>query len=137
MKIAVFYNLPFSGAKRTVLEHVRGLQKLGHAIDVYTIDAGNDIFDPGDLADNEYRYDYRKKIINTPFLKKITNDLSDFFILKILHRNIAKDIDSRGYDIVLVHTDKLTQAPFLLQFLRTKNVYFCLEPLKIAYEYGL
>lgn len=137
MKIAVFYNLPFSGAKRTVLEHVKGLRALGHIVDVYTINGEHDIFDPGSIANNEYRYKYQQKIVNIPFLKCVVRDLSDFILLKALHRKIAQDIDSRGYDIALIHTDKFTQAPFILHFLKTKNVYFCLEPLKIAYEYGL
>ncbi len=137
MKIAIFYNLPFSGAKRAVFEHTKGLKKLGHTVDVYTLDSEHDIFDPGSVADNEYRYGYKQKIINLPFLKKITNDLSDFYLLKSVHRKIARDIDSMKYDIALVHTDSYTQAPFLPRFLKAKNVYFCLEPLKIAYEYGL
>lgn len=137
MKIAIFYNLPFSGAKRTVFEHVKGLKALGHTVDVYTSDMEYDIFDPGKIANNEYRYEYRQKIVNIPFLERIIKDLSDFILLKSIHKKIAQDIDSKKYDIVLVHTDKLTQAPFILRFLKTKNVYFCLEPLKIVYEYGL
>ena len=137
MRIAVFYNLPFSGAKRTVQEHVKGLKALGHSVDVYTLDMEYDIFDPGKIANNEYKYEYRQKIVNIPFLGRIVKDLSDFILLKSLHKKIAQDIDSKGYDIVLVHIDKITQAPFVLRFLKTKNVYFCLEPLKIVYEYGL
>ena len=137
MRIAVFYNLTFSGAKRTVLEHVRGLKDLGHKVDVYTLDNEHDIFDPGKIADNEYRYKYRRRTINVLFSKRILSDLSDFNLLKSFHRKIAEDIDSRGYDIALIHTDYLTQAPFVLRFLNTKNVYFCLEPLKMVYEYGL
>jgi glycosyltransferase involved in cell wall biosynthesis len=137
MKIAVFYNLVFSGAKRTVFEHVKGLKSLGHTVDVYTLDEGSDIFTPGLISDNEYRYKYRQNATNIPFLKRITEDLSDFINLKAIHRKIAKDIDSRGYNIALIHTDKITQAPFVLRFLKTKNVYFCLEPLKMVYEYGL
>lgn len=137
MKIAVFYNLGFSGAKRTVFEHVKGLQALGNTVDVYTIDSEHDIFDPGSVAHKEYRYEYIQRSINFPFLKHVTQDLSDFYVLKSLHKKIAREIDSKHYDIALVHTDRLTQAPFILRFLKTKNVYFCLEPLKIAYEYGL
>jgi len=37
----------------------------------------------------------------------------------------------------LIHTDQFTQAPFILRHLKTKSVYFCLEPLKIGYEYSL
>ena len=72
MKIAVFYNLPFSGAKRTVFEHVKGLKKLGHTIDVYTLDNDHDLFDPGKAANNELRYVYSQKVINFPFLKKLS-----------------------------------------------------------------
>ena len=32
MKIAVFYNIDFSGAKRVVKEHVKGLKQHGHAV---------------------------------------------------------------------------------------------------------
>ena len=137
MRIAVFYNLSFSGAKRTVLEHVKGLKALGHIVDVYTLSAEYDIFDPGKIANNEYRYEYRQKIVNIPFLERIVKDLSDFILLKSIHKKIAQDIDSKEYDIAFIHTDKLTQAPFILRFLKTKNVYFCLEPLKVVYEYGL
>ncbi len=137
MKIAVFYNLYFSGAKRTVLEHVKGLKALGHTVDVYTTDKSDDIFNPGSIADNQYVYEYKQFIIDSPFLKHLTNDLSDFNLLKSIHREIAQDIDNKEYDIALIHTDKHTQAPFVLRFLKTKNVYFCLEPLKMVYEYGL
>ncbi len=137
MKIAVFYNLGFSGAKRTVFEHVKGLKALGHTIDVYTLDTNTDIFHPGTIADAQKVYSYIQKTVPLPFGQKISKDLSDFHLLKNIHKEIAHDIDQGHYDIALVHTDKLTQAPFLLRFLKTKHVYFCLEPLKIGYEYGL
>lgn len=137
MKIAVFYNLTFSGAKRTVLEHVKGLKVLGHAVDVYTLDTEHDIFDPGTVADNEYRYEYKQIVVNVPFLKRVMRDLGDFNRLKSVHQKIAQDIDDKKYDIALIHTDRLTQAPYVLRFLKTKNVYLCLEPLKMVYEYGL
>lgn len=137
MKIAVFYNLTFSGAKRTVQEHVKGLKELGHTVDVYTIDSESDIFNPGSVANNEYKYKYQQKTFDVPFLGRLVRDLSDFILLENIHKKIARDIDKGGYNIVLVHTDRITQSPFILRFLRTKNVYFCLEPLKMVYEYGL
>lgn len=137
MRIAVFYNLPFSGAKRTVFEHVRGLKSRGHVVDVYTLEEERDFLDPGRIANNEYRYTYNPLIFNVPLLRHPSQDLSDFYILKRVHKKIAEDIDVRRYDSVLIHTDRLTQAPFILRFLKTQNVYFCLEPLKMAYEYGL
>lgn len=137
MKIAVFYNLTFSGAKRTVLEHVKGLRLLGHIVDVYTLDKEHDIFDPGNAASREYRYEYRQKILKIPFLERVTRDFSDLNLLKPTHKKIAQDIDDKKYDIVLAHSDRFTQAPFVLRYLKAKSVYFCLEPLKMVYEYSL
>jgi glycosyltransferase involved in cell wall biosynthesis len=138
MKIAVFYYIKFSGAKRVVQEHVKGLKALGHSIDLYTTDDALDIFDPGKFADNKYLYSFNPMTFDVPVLKRIKADFIDTFLgLKLLHKKIAKDIDSKKYDIVLVHTDINTQAPFLLRFLKTNNVYYCLEPLRNAYEYSL
>lgn len=137
MKIAVYYNLAYGGAKRAVREHVAGLMKLGHKLDVYTHDNQHDMFSPGSIATNEYLYEYRSYKIRIPIISRIVSDLQEFVLLKNLHKKIAQDIDSRGYDIVLVHTDTYTQSPFVLRFLKTKNVYYCLEPLRMVYEYSL
>jgi glycosyltransferase involved in cell wall biosynthesis len=137
MKIAVFYNLAFGGAKRTVQEHVKGLTSLGNTVDVYTIDESHDIFDPGLFCDCEHRYSYKPSIISLPFIKRLSHDMCTFYLLPQLHKQIAADIDCQKYDIVLVHTDTYTQSPFILRYLKTKNVYFCLEPLRMVYEYGL
>ncbi|MDO8660117.1 MAG: glycosyltransferase family 4 protein [Candidatus Parcubacteria bacterium] len=137
MKIAVYYNLTYGGAKRTVQAQVKGLKNLQHYVDVYTQDKNRDEFSPGIFADKEYTYEYFPRKIRLPIISRVLEDLQVFFQLKNLHKKIAEDIDSRGYDIVIVHTDTLTQAPFILRFLKTRNVYFCLEPLRIAYEYSL
>ncbi|MEK7502575.1 MAG: glycosyltransferase family 4 protein [Patescibacteria group bacterium] len=137
MKIALFYNLPFSGAKRVVYEHVKGLIALGNQVDVYTTDKENDILRPGSVSNHEYVYSYKNYTFNLPFIKRISKDLNTFVQLPILHKKIAIDIDRKSYDIVLVHTDIMTQAPFLLKYLKTKNAYFCLEPLRMVHEYSL
>ena len=138
MKIAVFYYINFSGAKRVVFEHVNGLVALGNQVDVYTTDSSIDIFDPSTKANNKYQYDYSSKKLGIPLLARFKSDFIDtFYNLRNIHKKIARDIDKRNYDVVLVHTDINTQAPFLLKFLKTKNVYFCLEPLRNAYEYSL
>src|SRR3990172_5333975 len=138
MRIAIFYYIKFSGAKRVVQEHAKGLVTLGNIVDIYTTDNSNDIFDPSIYPTNKFLYEYKPVDTNLPIIKRIKKDFFDnFFALRYLHKQIAKDIDKRNYDIVLVHTDINTQAPFLLRYLKTKNVYFCLEPLRNAYEYSL
>jgi len=135
MKIAVFYNLSFGGAKRVVFEHIKGLKTKGHIVDLYTINFENDIFDPSIFCKNIYNY--KINLTSTfPFISRFVNDYRNFFTLKNLHKKIATEIDARNYDIILVHPDKLTQAPFLLRFLKTTCVYYCQEPLRIVYEYA-
>jgi len=136
MKIALYYNLNFGGAKRVVLEHAKGLQKKGHTIDLYTLNAENDIFDPSPYCEHVYNYTINLDS-SLPFIKRFINDYHNFISLKKLHQKIAQDIDSRKYDIVLVHPDKFTQAPYILRFVKTKSVYYCQEPLRIVYEYSM
>lgn len=138
MNIAIFYYTKFSGAKRVVMEHVKGLTELGNIVDIYTTDNSKDIFDPSIYADKVYFYKYDLNRIKIPVIGRVKSDYWDTFLkLRFIHKKIAKDIDNKKYDIVLVHTDINTQAPFLLKYLKTKNVYFCLEPLRNAYEYSL
>lgn len=137
MNIAVYYNLNYGGAKRSVQEHVKGLSRLGHNVDVYTTDDEKDDLSPGLYARKEFNYKFNILKISIPIISRIAKDFSVFIILKNLHEKIASDIDERKYDIVLVHTDFYTQSPFILRFLKTKNAYYILEPLRIASEYAL
>lgn len=136
MKIAIFYNLNFGGAKRVVMDHAKNLKLNGHEIDLYTTNLEKDAFDPSPYCQNVYNYSFNYNS-QLPFLKRAISDYKNFFSLKKLHQQIAAKIDSRKYDIVLVHPDKFTQAPFILRFLKTPSAYYCQEPLRIAYEYSL
>lgn len=136
MKIAVFYNLNFGGAKRVVLEHVKGLRSKGHIVDVYSINPQEDVFSPEKLANKSYEYIFSEEK-NLPFsLGRFYLDYRNFFTLKALHKKISLEIESKKYDVVLVHPDKLTQSPFILRFLKTPSIYYCQEPLRIGYEYS-
>jgi len=137
MKIAVFYNVAFGGAKRAVQEQVKGLKNLNHFVDVYTYDKEIDSFSPESYADNVYYYDFCPKTVQLPLISRLLIDLQVFYSLKYLNKKIAKDIDDKKYDIVLAHTDMYTQSPYVLRFLKTNNVYYCLEPLRMVYEYAL
>jgi len=137
MRIALFYNLHFGGAKRAAYEQVKRLVERGHTVDVYTTDPYQDIFDLKSSSSSFNYYRYETHNGNIPFLSRFIKDLEVFIKYKNLHKVIAKDIDSRNYDIVICHPDVITQAPYLTRYLQTKNAYYCQEPLRIAYEYIL
>jgi glycosyltransferase involved in cell wall biosynthesis len=137
MKIAVYYNFDYGGAKRVVKEQVRGLVKLGHQVDVYTIDNKEDDLNPSRFSTNSYKYHFKPLQISVPFIGRIISDLSIFILLRNTHKKIAHDIDNRKYDVVLTHADFYTQAPYVNKFLRTKTAYYIMEPLRIAHEHAL
>ncbi len=137
MRIAVFYNLNFGGAKRAAYEHVKRLRERGHLVDVYTTDLETDAFDFSKVSSNQFIYSYHQIEGKIPFLSRFLNDFKTFYFLNRLHKKIAEEIDNKKYDLVLAHPDKITQSPFLLRHLKTKSVYYCQEPLRIAYEYVL
>jgi glycosyltransferase involved in cell wall biosynthesis len=111
---------------------------MGNSVDVYTTDAAKDIFDPLVAANNGFVYKFAPSSLNLPILGRLKSDFIDTFcLLKNVHKKIARDIDAKGYDVVLVNIDTHTQAPFILRYLKTKSVYYCLEPLRNAYEYSL
>lgn len=137
MKIAYFHYLNFGGAKRAAFEQAKFLIAQGHTVDFYTINNQSDIFDLAKIVHQTYNYSLQKFLFTFPFFTRFIQDFQTFFILPTLHKKIAQDIDSRKYDIVIVHPDKATQAPFLLQYVKTPTVYYCQEPLRIVYEYSL
>lgn len=136
MKIAVFHNLNFGGAKRVVFEQVKSLSR-NHTVDVYKTNLEDDIFDPVTYAKNLYRYEIPFIFPAQPVLDRLEYDIRTIFSLQKKHAQIASEIDAKNYDFVLVHPDKFTQAPFLTRYLNTRSVYYCQEPLRIAYEYSL
>ena len=125
MKIAVFYNLPAGGARRAAEEQIKRLRKK-HKIDLYKLP-------PRYLSNLEGAPPLRQ----CKKLRRLKVDFFKFWILKKIHQKLAKKIDQKGYDVVLVHPSRFTQAPYLLRYLKTPTVYFCQEPLRIGYEYSL
>lgn len=108
MKIALFHNLSIGGALRVVEAQARYLETK-HKVKIFRL---ND-----NLQGNR--------------LKK---DFNNFVSLAKKHKLLAQKIDDQNFDVVLAHPDKLTQASFLLRYLKTPSVYFCQELLRIAYE---
>jgi len=136
MNIAVFHNLPDGGAKVALYEQLKRLREQ-HTPDLYTLVADEGEFDLKPLCRKVFVYPYETVKQKASGWTRVSGDLRSFSTLKRLHREIAADIDAAGYDAVFVHQDRLTQAPYLLRFLKTPSLYYCHEPLRMVYEYGL
>jgi glycosyltransferase involved in cell wall biosynthesis len=135
MKLAFFYNVAAGGALRVVEQQVAYLSKK-HTVDIYTFTntQNQKDIDPLEHASHVFDYSFSLEPHSAFLPKRLGKDIQNFFTLKKVHKNIAKDIDKKGYDAVVVHPDMYTQAPFLLQFLQTPSVYYCHEWLRIVYE---
>jgi glycosyltransferase involved in cell wall biosynthesis len=127
MKIALFYNLPAGGAKRTVYEQVKYLSK-ANQIDLFELSSTMEEFKdirPYCHRTYRFRFEYHR------------NYFLDLFNLVRAHKRIAAKINAGNYDVALVHSDEYSGAPFLLRFLKIPKLYFCQEYLRIGYEEGL
>lgn len=134
MKIAFFHNLPSGGAKRVLYEEVKYLSK-NHDITLYqNVNLEEDFLDFATLNCNIHNYNFfLTNDLPKPF-SRFLKDFNNFFSLRSFHKKIAEEIDKEKFDVVIVHPDRFTQAPFLLRYLKTKKIYYCEEPLRIAYE---
>src|SRR5260221_472787 len=134
MKIAVFHNLPFGGAKRVLYEEVKALSKKNEIILFQLSGQKKDIFDIEKYAKNTYIFNFDAKNKYPFIFNRLYCDYRKIFQLRKIHKKIAQQIDSSDFDAVLIHPDHYTQAPYVLKYLKTKKIYYCHELLRIAYE---
>lgn len=136
MKIAVFHNLPEGGAKIALYEQVKRLKKK-HEIDLFTFISEESEYDLKTFCNKTFLFPYEAVKTKKKGLPRIWDDIRSFTTLKGIHREIAHSIDQGNYDIAFISQSRLTQAPYILQFLKTPSVYYCQEPLRMVYEHGL
>jgi glycosyltransferase involved in cell wall biosynthesis len=133
MKIAIFHELPFGGARRGALEFGKELSKKNE-VDLYYID------EKEEKNLNKYASNIKfikftaKKWKGNDWRSRIYKDSAELYKLYKLHKNLAKLIDNKKYDFVIVHASKYTESPFILRFLKTPSIYYCQEPLRMVYE---
>lgn len=135
MRIAIFHELDFGGAKRAVMEFAKNLRK-NHIVDLYYLDENKD--DVEDYFNKVYYYKFSSKIWKGNNWKvRLYKDTIELIKLYNLHKKIAVNIKSKKYDYIFVHPSKFTQAPFLLRFINNKCIYYCQEPLRMVYDHNL
>jgi len=139
MRIAIYENLPPGGAKRASFEFGRFLAGR-HEVDLYRLSiTDNRAFDLAPYAHQVYPYRF------APLGGLLDRRLAGghygprsytlFGPIRRLHRRIARDLRGRAYDVVLAHTDAMTQSPYLLRWLGdVPSVYYCQEVFRARYE---
>ncbi len=133
MRIAVFHEVDFGGARKSASEFAKGLAKW-HDVDYYYVDREKNSHEV-DSVRKIYFYKFiPKKWTGHDWKAKLYKDTIEVYKLYRLHKHIGRNIHSRGYDAVFVLPSRYTQTPFLLRFLKIPSVYYCQEYLRIVYE---
>jgi glycosyltransferase involved in cell wall biosynthesis len=127
-KIAIFHNLPGGGSVRYLNEIYRHLSK-DYSVDVYTTHEVESDTWVDKITDF-------KEIVTEikPWKGFVLRNLWISIMLENIHKNLAKTINSKEYEFVLVTHDSLTKSPFLLRFLDLKSIYLIHEPPREFYE---
>lgn len=128
MKIAVVHNLPPGGQKRALYEQVKRLSQR-HQLDLFTLSETNESF----LSLHPFVQKHYKVPYNLP-LHFPKNIFSIYFTLPRAYKLLADQINCGNYNVAYVNPCYLTQAPYILQYLKIPSVYYCPEPKREFYE---
>lgn len=134
-KIAIYHNLPPGGGLKTIEEFSKRLA-LKYILDLYTMNGQEPIQNNYFREKYVYKFEKLSAITGGPLLR-LEEDYNLFIRLSNLQRKIAEDINKRRYDLAILSHDMYIQTPFLSQYLKCKTLYYCQEPWRIYYEYGL
>lgn len=133
MKIAFFHELHFGGARRVVGEYGKVFKKY-HDVTLYYLGSKRED-DFEDIFPETKFYPYNSPTYQGGNWKiKLYKDFIEPIRLYFRHKKIAYEIDKNNYDFIFVHPSQYTHAPFILRFLKTPTLYYCQEPLRIAYD---
>ena len=139
MRIAIYENLPPGGAKRASFELGRFLAAR-HEVDLYRLSiTDNRAFDLAPFVHQLYPYRFAPLggLLDSRLARGhyAPRSYTVFGPLRRLHRRIASDLRGRAYDVVLAHTDAMSQSPYLLRWLGdVPSVYYCQEVFRARYE---
>jgi len=137
MKIAIFHNLPSGGAKRHTLEQVRELAHRGHELVEFTLSTADLSYcSLAPYVRDQRIYPFaparpirRRVPLLTPYFHAWTG-LHTLRGLNDVNRQVASEIDSRGFDCVLVKDCHLAMNPYVLRHLTTPSAFQCHHGLR-------
>lgn len=110
MKIAVYFDLPYGGAYRSMEEILLRLKK-DHTVTIF-----------------------KSETLVVPTFGRISRDWEAIVAQKRKQKKLAQKIDNLKFDLVFVTHDRFLQAPWILRFLKTKSVFLCQEPTRAFFE---
>lgn len=136
LRIAVYHNLHSGGAKRVTAEHLRRLSQQ-HDVALFTLNTADAAFAVNGAAawTTAVETYVPAAYWRSPFgrLNPIIG-MHNVRRMDATCRHMAEQMDAGGYDVVLAHPCQMTQAPLILNWLRTPALYYCHELPRRVYE---
>lgn len=129
MRIAFFHNLPGGGSVRVLKDVTDYLKGKGWNVDVYCVQESKN----NNWVSTIWKNETRITIVN-PWKTFLGRLLWIFIVLPRVHKGVAQRIDRLNYDRVIVTHDYFTKSPYLLRYIKTKNIYILHEPQREFYE---
>jgi glycosyltransferase involved in cell wall biosynthesis len=131
MNVAIFHNLPSGGAKRALYNFSKYLGKSGHIVEAFVPSTADESFLP------------LQEVVRGVNVFNVTSTISGLISSMLRHfpiyfaadlerteRNIAENINSRDFDVVLCEQDLYTLSPFLLKYIKKPTIYYCQQPAR-------
>lgn len=132
MNIALYHNLPSGGARRAMVEMVKGLMARGHTVDEYCPETADLSFLPLDghvrrtviLPFRPLGVARRRVPMLTPYITA-ARSVYDLRAMAAVGQKAARHIGHPDYDVVFSHDCQLVLVPDLLRFLCQPSVHYC------------
>mgnify|MGYP001110330168 CR=1 FL=1 len=130
-KIAVVHNLPNGGGKRLMGWTIKLFAKRGWKIDLFGPEEKND--------KNPFKIDFEgirfhpQPWMEPPLEKRALLQFINYQLPRY-YRNLSGDMNNAHYSAVLIYSDWLTMAPWVLRFLSAPKIYIAYETKREFYE---
>jgi glycosyltransferase involved in cell wall biosynthesis len=138
MKIAVWYNLHFGGAKRALYYHLKSLKEAGFDIEIWSLTERDDIINFKELGKIHTLNVGEKEIgsmqgsFGNP--RSIIKTLNLIGKLKKYQKKCADEINEGNFDLALINSCSVSYMPYIGEFLNIPSVLYLGEPYRWLYE---
>ena len=135
MNIAVYHELPKGGARRAINEYAGYLKKFKNKVDLYIIEDNKNTSEKSFYSNITINLFTPKKWLGKNWPIRLYKDTIELIELYFLNKRIAKKIDKKNYDVVLVSASAYIEAPFIMRFLKTPFVFYIHDPnYRLVYD---
>jgi len=140
LRIAVWYNLPFGGAKRALYNHLRGLHASGHELEIWSPPLPPDDFLPMAQLGKVHTVplDFREHAPGSSPRALLNYAKRVGRLLPAMHehsKTCAQQIEAGGFDLLFANTCELLHTPMIGQHVsKIPKLLYLQDPFRALYE---